>query len=128
MGLADIQFISTNIYNMVQQVYTTINTKSEYILMSHWTDIFLVQLRNLVGVGLFFLFCAWEKQNYPVTSIYKCGLSVCLYPINVKTAKPIGPKFFVGHQVTPGKVYDVIYFSLTRWHCTWCTPIILDRA
>ena len=46
-------------------------------------------------------------------SIYKFGLSVCLsvclfvclYPINVKTAEPIGPKFFVGHHVIPGKVY-----------------------
>ena len=33
-------------------------------------------------------------------------LSVCLYPINVKTAEPIGPKFFVGHHVTTGKVYE----------------------
>jgi len=33
-------------------------------------------------------------------------LSVCLYPINVKTAEPIGPKFFVGHLGTPGKVYE----------------------
>ena len=33
-------------------------------------------------------------------------LSVCLYPINVKTAEPIEPKFFVGHLGTPGKVYD----------------------
>ena len=48
-----------------------------------------------------------------VSSIYKFGLSVCLfvclfvclYPINVKTAEPIGPKFFVGHHVIPGKVY-----------------------
>jgi len=39
-------------------------------------------------------------------SIYKFGLSVCLYPINVKTAEPIGPKFFVGHHVTTGKVYE----------------------
>ena len=43
-------------------------------------------------------------------SIYKFGLSVCLsvclYPINVKTAEPIGPKFFVGPHVTPGKVYE----------------------
>jgi len=43
-------------------------------------------------------------------SIYKFGLSVCLsvclYPINVKTAEPIGPKFFVGHPGTPGKVYE----------------------
>ena len=32
-------------------------------------------------------------------SIYKFGLSVCLYPINVKMADPIGPKFL-------GKVYE----------------------
>ena len=45
--------------------------------------------------------------------LYKFGLFVCLfvcllvclYPINVKTAEPIGPNFFVGHHVTPGKVY-----------------------
>ena len=53
-----------------------------------------------------------------IKSIYKFGLSVCLfvclfvclsvclYPINVKTAEPIGPKFFVGHLETPGKVYE----------------------
>ena len=39
-------------------------------------------------------------------SIYKFGLSVCLYPINVKTAEPIEPKFFVGPHMTPGKVYE----------------------
>ena len=33
-------------------------------------------------------------------------LSVRLYPLNVKTAEPIGPKFCVGHNVTPGKVYE----------------------
>ena len=33
-------------------------------------------------------------------------LSACLYPINVKTAEPIGPKLFVGHHVTTGKVYE----------------------
>ena len=41
-------------------------------------------------------------------SIYKFGLgvclSVCLYPLNVKTADPNGPKFVVGPHVTPGKV------------------------
>ena len=40
-----------------------------------------------------------------IQSIYKLSLSVCLYPINVKTAEPIGPKFCVGHHVTPGTVY-----------------------
>ena len=42
--------------------------------------------------------------------IYKFGLSVCLsvclYPINVKTVEPIGLNFFVGHHVTTGKVYE----------------------
>ena len=41
--------------------------------------------------------------------IYKFSLSVCLfvclYPINVKTTEPIRPKFCVGPQGAPGKVY-----------------------
>ena len=32
-------------------------------------------------------------------------LSVCLYPINFKAAKPIKSNFFVGPPMTPGKVY-----------------------
>jgi len=58
-----------------------------------------------------------RKQSLP---IYKFGLSVwvswclfvCLYPINVKTAEPIGPKFFVGHHVTTGKVYEWSKFQI----------------
>ena len=34
------------------------------------------------------------------------SLSVRLYPMNVKTAEPIGPEFCVGPHVTQGKVYD----------------------
>ena len=34
------------------------------------------------------------------------SLSVFLYPMNVKTAEPIGPEFCVGPHVTQGKVYD----------------------
>ena len=53
-------------------------------------------------------------------SIYKFGLSVCLgvclfvclYPINVKTAEPIGPKFFVGHLGPPGKGYESAKFQI----------------
>ena len=36
-------------------------------------------------------------------------LFVCLYPINVKTAEPIGPKFFVGHL---GTVYEWSKFQI----------------
>ena len=33
------------------------------------------------------------------------SMFVCLYPTNVKTTEPIGPKFCVEPQMTPGKVY-----------------------
>ena len=36
---------------------------------------------------------------------------VCLYPTNVKTAEPIGPKFCVGPHMTPGKVYKLSKFK-----------------
>ena len=38
-------------------------------------------------------------------------LSVCLYPINVKTAEPIRPKFCVGPHVASGKVYGQSEFK-----------------
>ena len=49
-----------------------------------------------------------------VQSLYIFSLSSlfwCLYPINVKTADPIGPKFFEGSRVTPGKVYELSKFK-----------------
>ena len=44
--------------------------------------------------------------NLACLSVCLSVLSVCLYPINVKTGEPIGPNFFVGHLGTPGKVYE----------------------
>ena len=38
-------------------------------------------------------------------SKYMLCLSVCLYPINVKTTEPTGPKFCMRPHMTPGKVY-----------------------
>ena len=39
-------------------------------------------------------------------------LGVCLFfPIIVKTAEPIGPKFFLGPNVTPGKFYGWLNFQ-----------------
>jgi len=43
--------------------------------------------------------------------LFEC-LFVCLYPIYVKTAEPLGPKFFVGHHVTTGKVYEWSKFQI----------------
>ena len=65
----------------------------------------------------FYTGCHLFSEKNQKQSIYKFGLSVCLsvclfvclYQINVKTAEPIGPKFFVGHLGTPGKVYKSFY-------------------
>ena len=46
-----------------------------------------------------------EAAGKPSLYTYFGYLSVCLYSINIKTAEPIGPKFFMEHHVTPGKVY-----------------------
>ena len=39
------------------------------------------------------------------TMLVQCPCLFFLYPINVKTAAPIGPKFLVGPHVSLGKVY-----------------------
>ena len=57
-------------------------------------------------------------------SIYKFGLGVCLfvylfvclYPINVKTAESIWPKFCVRLLMTPGKVYGESKFTKISLH------------
>ena len=36
---------------------------------------------------------------------------VCLYPINVKTAEPVGSKFYVETHETQGKVYGCLEFD-----------------
>ena len=57
------------------------------------------------------------RETVPSISIYiyiyivfAC-LSVHLYPINVKTAEPIGPTFCVEPHITPGKVYECSEFQ-----------------
>ena len=53
----------------------------------------------------------WGTKSHYLYRNLAC-LFVCLYPINVKTAEPIGPKFFVGHHVTAGKVYEWTKFKI----------------
>ena len=51
-------------------------------------------------------------KNVFITSTYKLclsvwvSMSVCLYPINVKTAGRNGPYFCVGPHLTPGRVCE----------------------
>ena len=53
-----------------------------------------------------------------VYTLLVCLFDVGLYPINVKTAEPIGPKFFVGARVTQRKVINdriFKYLPLTKY-------------
>jgi len=54
-------------------------------------------------INLIISFCLVCSAIY--VYIYFACLFVCIQ-INVKTAEPIGTKFCVGHQLTPGKVYE----------------------
>ena len=53
----------------------------------------------------------FENISSIILSLSGC-LGVCLYPINVETAEPIGPKFFVEHLGSPGKVYESLKFQI----------------
>ena len=57
-------------------------------------------------------------QYLYILSVSDC-LSVCLSPINVKTAEPIWTKFRVGHHVTPGKVYGWSKFQKFASNKIW---------
>ena len=51
-----------------------------------------------------YIICFLLVNGYTLYCIFYIKIwLVC--PINVKTAEPIGPNFFVGSHVTPGKVY-----------------------
>ena len=53
-----------------------------------------------------------------ILSIYKfVCLGVCLYAINVKTAEPIGPKFFV-------KIRELLLFCFTMYTKRTCLQLI----
>ena len=90
------------IYRTLQLLYRVIPS---FILYISVTKSGLQNFTIVIQLGL-----------YPHLSIYKFGLSVCLfvclYPINVKTAEPIGPNFFVGHLGTLGKVYENSKFQI----------------
>ena len=56
---------------------------------------FKEDIYNIQGMDNLIMYFAWVSVS----------LYVCMYPINVKAAKPIRPKFFVGPHMTQGKVH-----------------------
>ena len=84
-------------------------------------NICLCKIKSIKKVGItswfkFFIFSETLKNYSLYINLYLyinlACLFVCLYPINVKTAEPIGPKFFVRHHVTTGKVYKWSKFQI----------------
>ena len=85
--------------------------------------IFLLSLKLYHNLKQFNYWCIFLTQFHLVSNInnlYILCLIVCkfiylsvrLYPINVKTAEPMAPKFFVGHLGTQGKVYEWTKFQI----------------
>ena len=73
-------------------------------------------------ISLFIKSCLWLKlSRLELIILYEhnslnlyinlARLSVCLYPIKVKTAEPIWLNFFVETRVTPEKVYELSNFQ-----------------
>ena len=69
---------------------------SPYIITNVFNSSFLLNEKSIFN----------NRNLYINLACLGVCLFVCLYPINVKTAEPIGPKFVVGHPGTPGKVYE----------------------
>ncbi len=70
---------------------------------------------EIIFYTLYFRSLNYLKQfllKFEIHRVEEVGRAVCLYPINVKTAEPIGPTFFVGHLGTPGKVYEKSKFQI----------------
>ena len=78
-----------------------------YCVFSIWPGWFRIYL---TGIWVRY-FCRRSCRSHLT---YILCLSVCLYPINVKTVESIGPKFFVGPNVTPGNGYGCSNFRITR--------------
>ena len=98
-------------------VYVFHNLISCISLRTSWPH-FLFKLLGRTG-GLVLKLQLWlqmvksSKWNLYINLACLSGLVfVCLYPINVKTAEPIAPKFVMGHHVTTGKVYEWSKFQI----------------
>ena len=58
------------------------------------------------SIRLLLLHCSkFSLWHLYYTYIWIFGLPVCLYPVNVKTAEPIGPTIFKATQITQRKVH-----------------------
>ena len=51
------------------------------------------------------LYLKISRSSLASIYLYFACLGICVYPINLKTVEPNGPKFCVGPHMAPGKVY-----------------------
>ena len=92
-----------NNYKVTQEIDIFISKKSESA--SAFVDIDRNQYEQFILIKIM-----WDTLYINVSSIYTLlvWVSVCLYPINVKTSEPRESKTFEATYTTPGKVYGCI--------------------
>ena len=91
-----------------------ISDSQQYPALTRWDDSSLpvFSISCTVHLQLFINIDRLGQNLYINLACLSVCLFVCLYPINVITAEPISPKFFVGHLGTPGKVYESSKFQI----------------
>jgi len=96
--------------------YENLNLQdSVSVLIEFFSGIILKMIKFIENFKISFLLTKYIYVYINLTCLSVClsvWVSDCLYPINVKTAEPIGPKFCVGHLGTPGKVYEWTKFQI----------------
>ena len=105
-------FVTLNLFLILASSLLILLTSASLLLQFLMSEIKTANpenIRKLLRFVRSFLKCPFlDRSSLWILHLYinLACLSVCLDPINVKTAEPIGPKFFVGHHVSPGKVYE----------------------
>ena len=97
----------------IHNVHVSGYTGAYYIIIYILWLIIIYRVLQFISIHvqhLIYIFYLWYL--YINLACLSVCLFVCLYPINVKTTGPIGPKFFVGHLGTPGKVYEWSKFQI----------------
>jgi len=104
LNMGFLSYLPWSVSYLVFTLYILYSVLNVSIFINSW-DIFLGLSLICSSLYIYSLLCV-ECFNLYINLAF---LFVCLYPINVKTAEPIRPKFCVGPHVVPGKVYEWSY-------------------
>ena len=97
-----LRFVIFNILSKCFLFLTSINYLYSIYYYYRFISYTKVKWYNMIRQKQVFIYIFKTKTSIGIyIYIWLVCLSVCLYPINVKTAEPIGSKFFVGHHAEP---------------------------